>query len=68
MTASTSESYTMRLWIQSRGWRGCNIAVATSEAAARSMMAAETWNYAEDVPLTAYDLDAGFKFVNIGDQ
>lgn len=68
MTVSTSESYTMRLWIQDLGPRGCNIAVATSEAAARSMMAAKTWNYAEDAPLTPYDLDAGFKFVNIGDQ
>jgi hypothetical protein len=67
MTAS-NECQKMRLWIQNLGLRGCNIAVATSEAAARSMMAAETWNYSEDAPLTAYDLDAGFKFVNVGDQ
>jgi len=58
----------MRLWIQDLGWRGCSVAVATSEAAARALMAAGHWNYSDKAPLTAYDLDAGFKFVNIGDQ
>lgn len=68
MTVSTSESHKMRLWIQDLGWRGCTVAIATSEAAARSAMAEGSWNYADDAPLTPYDLDAGFKFVNIGDQ
>lgn len=68
MTISASESHKMRLWIQDRGAWGCNIAIATSEAAARAMMAEETWNYSEDEPLQAHDLDAGFKFVNVGNQ
>ena len=67
MTAS-NECQKMRLWVQNLGWRGCNVAIAISEAAARSLMAAETWNYSEDAPLSAYDLDAGFKFVIFDDQ
>lgn len=68
MTASASESDKMRLWIQNRGVAGCNIAIATSEAAARAMMAEKTWNYSEDAPLEAHDLDAGFKFVSVDNQ
>jgi hypothetical protein len=58
----------MRLWIQDRGWRGCVMAIALSEQEARQIMASNTWNYSEELPLRAFDLDAGFKHVNIGDQ
>lgn len=58
----------MQLWIQDAGWRGCVIAIAVTEADARAIMAKETWNYSAERPLVAYDLDAGFKHVNIGDQ
>ena len=58
----------MRLWVQDRGWRGCVIAVALTELDARKLMAEQTWNYEESAPLLAFDLDKGFKHVNIGDQ
>lgn len=58
----------MQLWIQDRGARGCLVVVALTESAARRLMAAESWNYSPNEPLEAHDLDAGFKFVNVGDQ
>lgn len=58
----------MQLWIQDRGWRGCLVAIALTERAARDIMATESWNYSDSEPLQAFDLDAGFKFVNVGDQ
>jgi len=58
----------MRLWVQERGRRGCVVAIAPTEAEARRQMAANSWNYSEESPLIAFDLDAGFKHVNIGDQ
>ena len=63
-----SSNEKMQLWIQDAGWRGCCIVIAMDEAAARAMMSKETWNYSANAPLRAYDLDAGFKHVNIGDQ
>jgi hypothetical protein len=57
----------MRLWIQDRGWRGCVVVIALSEQEARHIMS-ETWNYSADAPIRAFDLDRGFKYVNIGDQ
>lgn len=57
----------MQLWIQDRGARGCLVVVALTERQAREAMAGQ-WNYSPDSPLESYDLDAGFKFVNIGDQ
>ena len=58
----------MQLWIQDRGARGCLVVVALTEAAARQLMANNSWNYSADEPVESHDLDAGFKFVNIGDQ
>lgn len=57
----------MQLWIQDRGSRGCLVVVALTEAAARQLMAGH-WNYSPESSLESCDLDAGFKFVNVGDQ
>ena len=58
----------MRLWIQDRGYKGVVVAIALTETEARRIMAKETWNYSDDDPTVVFDLDAGFKFVNTGDQ
>lgn len=61
-----SESHKMRLWIQDRGLSGCLVAIATDEASARQQMASH-WNYKSNGTLEAFDLDAGLKYVAIGD-
>lgn len=58
----------MRLWVQERGWRGCVVAIALTEGEARRQMAANSWNYSEESPLIAFDLDAGYKHTSFGDQ
>jgi hypothetical protein len=61
-----SECQKMRLWVQDRGLSGCLVAIAIDEAAARRLMASH-WNYKSNGTLEAFDLDAGLKYVAIGD-
>lgn len=56
----------MKIYIQNNGWTGSLVVAATSEEAARAMMALYE-NYCDDKPVIEKDFVEGVINVNYGD-